>query len=757
MKPIYTAVAALLMQTALDVHVFAQQAAVNTIRTYNFDHFTPVVTEVSDELIALTPAAFQEHPEFGRLPYNAPCTDCMEMLQERTASTRHFIRNHTNARDFLIQTANIDLSYEDEDGNWVTIDPRLHPDIFQPGIYSAKQQPVPTALNWNEKYSSIHMQTDWNLKINRNTAVYYADDITATGGKKDADNSDYSIGDDGVQVKNIWTGIDQQQIFERNGIKTNYIIHDLSSIDTTHAYFIIEDDIDLPDGYAIQYDQYNGEFIDGFWYGELILTNASDIEFARFDRPATHDADTVFHATPGVSFISGYHITNGEHSANVQICIPVKWLTDPLRKFPVTIDPLVTGTPTVWTGVNGSSYLPASCNWTVNVSTPANATLTNATVYWDIQASGNDCPVSKCYLNKIFVQISTSCATSPSAASYWGCAPGCGGSAGHWIPTLTDATLVSCFTPQCSSYTIPFTIAVSRSVCPTGVCATDCMKLKELDITIEGYTVEGNELTNSTDVTSYTITDCSHQYADLSANPSYGVPPYSYLWSDGSTGSTLFATPAMSSSVTYTLTITDACGNTVSDNVTITNPCTTLPIGLLSFTGYSENGNNYLEWTTTDDYANSIFRVERSYSGHDFTPIGALDAKPGQYQSYAFTDTDPESTTSYYRLCEISADADTNYSDIIAISTIPNSAFLSLAGENPVADNVHLLISPAYAGTGTIEMHDILGKEILKKEVHVGNGMNSVYLKLPDGLAAGNYFVTFTGNNRTATLQISHE
>ncbi|MFI5173033.1 MAG: hypothetical protein ACHQFW_11620, partial [Chitinophagales bacterium] len=108
------------------------------IKSYNFTSFTPFAQKViSNDLAEHTIPKFITHPEYGILPFNAPCTECSEIIEKRTANTRYYIKNGTDGKKFYSQAAMSDLHYKNAKGEIITIDPRLFPDPANPGIYKA--------------------------------------------------------------------------------------------------------------------------------------------------------------------------------------------------------------------------------------------------------------------------------------------------------------------------------------------------------------------------------------------------------------------------------------------------------------------------------------------------------------------------------------------------------------------------------------------------------------------------------------------
>jgi hypothetical protein len=62
---------------------------------------------------------FFNHPEFGKLPSNTPCYDCVEDISKRTENEKFFVSTN-NPSEFYQQKSYGALHFF-EDGKWLTI------------------------------------------------------------------------------------------------------------------------------------------------------------------------------------------------------------------------------------------------------------------------------------------------------------------------------------------------------------------------------------------------------------------------------------------------------------------------------------------------------------------------------------------------------------------------------------------------------------------------------------------------------------
>lgn len=95
-----------------------------------------------------------------------------------------------------------------------------------------------------------------------------------------------------------------------------------------------------------------------------------------------------------------------------------------------------------------------------------------------------------------------------------------------------------------------------------------------------------------------------------------------------------------------------------------------LPVTWLSFSGKAATSTNELYWSTASEQNNDYFDVLRSQNGSAFTSIGAVagSGNATQRSDYHFTDVNPASGTTYYKLQQFDYDGKSDFSPVIAIS-----------------------------------------------------------------------------------------
>ena len=106
-------------------------------------------------------------------------------------------------------------------------------------------------------------------------------------------------------------------------------------------------------------------------------------------------------------------------------------------------------------------------------------------------------------------------------------------------------------------------------------------------------------------------------------------------------------------------------------DVSITKPScaiTYLSVSMLSFTGYCDNQNIVLEWTTATEINNDFFSLERSSDAFYWQIVGTTNGAGNSNTliNYSFTDPNPSTLVAYYRLKQTDFDGAFKYSEIIS-------------------------------------------------------------------------------------------
>lgn len=504
-----------------------------------------------------------------------------EEIEKRTYTSRTF----NNSRgEVVIQYSSKHLNYLNKENKFQPIDTKLAASAFNlisggeeamhekgkdtaftfspspwerdkgRGFWASLQQQYPTYLY---KDGSTALSADEKNKIifNRNCKI----------NGQEINYSDYTVGEQGMFINNVIAGVDKKIIFDENTIETDYIIRE--PINTYNQDVIISEEIELPEGYYIQASPLNplskgvgGAPISpmapsleerGFRGEALVVYSPEGIEKARFSAPVFYDANKII-------VFGKYNLVQHQHKIVLEIIIPEQWLNDPNRKYPITIDPVVTGPTSNYpaTYMNSCEF-PNFQKDSILVTIPANITITQLIVEDSYFADLLATPTPT--LLDGYMSLSTVCGSlilscsDPEASSLPGTC---------YIVPNTDfkSYLGCCFTPSCSIQTFYLTHGFARSNLGPG-CNQDYIYYSPVSnwpfsAFIVGKTVETTQAQWSVFPTTVCSDSCT---VFLKVNTNYGVPPYTitHPWA---TGPSQYGSSA------------DGCTSAGSDTIALTIP-----------------------------------------------------------------------------------------------------------------------------------------------------------------------------------------
>ena len=176
-------------------------------------------------------------------------------------------------------------------------------------------------------------------------------------------------------------------------------------------------------------------------------------------------------------------------------------------------------------------------------------------------------------------------------------------------------------------------------------------------------------------------------------------------------------------------------------------PTLPVPVSLLHFAVEKGKHANKLLWTTAQEINSHEFIIERSNNAVDFIKVGAVTATRNSNRSinYSLVDINPLSGINYYRLKMVNADNSSKYSATVSVRNDKETGFAVLP--NPVKDKMTVWFSADKVSPAVINIFDLNGKLVYKKNVKVNEGSNVVEVNT-EGLATGSYILKVeTGEN----------
>ncbi len=175
-----------------------------------------------------------------------------------------------------------------------------------------------------------------------------------------------------------------------------------------------------------------------------------------------------------------------------------------------------------------------------------------------------------------------------------------------------------------------------------------------------------------------------------------------------------------------------------------------LPVTLTNFGVTLNNRTAYVKWSTSEEFNNREFIVERSVNGVSYNPVGSMAGMGTTNISRNYTfDDDVSKVTSafvYYRLRQIDIDGKFTFSKVIAVKLSDNNAVkISSVFPNPAKDYINIVLNAERNENITIQVFNTEGTQVRRYIKGLQIGTNTINIDNIESLGAGMYFIKING------------
>jgi Secretion system C-terminal sorting domain len=182
---------------------------------------------------------------------------------------------------------------------------------------------------------------------------------------------------------------------------------------------------------------------------------------------------------------------------------------------------------------------------------------------------------------------------------------------------------------------------------------------------------------------------------------------------------------------------------------TIGNNNSALPVILSSFNTTCKNNGANLVWATQFEQNSSVFEIEKSKDGSNWTTIGSVNAN-GVASDYNFTDK--EAGLAYYRLKQIDIDGKFTYSKVLSSNCEVKSITLMLY-PNPASSFTELRFTSPKENKTVINIYAENGQLVRSIRAAVQQGINTIRINL-NGLSNGTYTLKINSDELNVSKKI---
>lgn len=286
----------------------------------------------------LYPRNFESGSEFQKLfapdgPYEYVYQQS-EILDKRDATTKHFM----NKNGTITAVTSAGIVHYKKNGLWHTILNDVYPSTTFAGYPYANSHNAHKTYYGQSLQNGIRIVTESNFNIDlmQGAGIYFLDaQYNELGFAGFAGGSVKGVQNEEVTYENVYPSTDALITHNSVGYELDYLLNNISwmNIPSGTQFISFREGVNLPSGYTVKYAQNNQI---------LTFEDASGKVLLKYKAPSFYEKNNPWAET---RIVGSYHVEqkNGKHM--IDVLVPVSWLTNPQRSFPVVIDPTVIFNP----------------------------------------------------------------------------------------------------------------------------------------------------------------------------------------------------------------------------------------------------------------------------------------------------------------------------------------------------------------------------------------------------------------------------
>ena len=197
----------------------------------------------------------------------------------------------------------------------------------------------------------------------------------------------------------------------------------------------------------------------------------------------------------------------------------------------------------------------------------------------------------------------------------------------------------------------------------------------------------------------------------------------------------------------------DSTSFTVNNALVTTSPCAAfLPVAFTRISATPVQYGNLVSWQVEQPEPNSVFEVQQSYNGYQFSTVATLPLVRGQL-SYQYRDATSAGQTVYYRILIRERSGYTYYSSIVRISAKDGMPKITARMEG---NRLQARLENYASGNYRLVVYDMSGGTLARSVLNVpGSGSMNISLPMNGVLPGGVYHLVLRDANGQVSGKIS--
>lgn len=179
-----------------------------------------------------------------------------------------------------------------------------------------------------------------------------------------------------------------------------------------------------------------------------------------------------------------------------------------------------------------------------------------------------------------------------------------------------------------------------------------------------------------------------------------------------------------------------------------------LPVTWVDFHATNKAEGIWLQWSTAQEKDNAYFSVESSIDGKVFQEISKEPAtgNSASVQEYTYLDTEPLSSTVYYRIKQVDVDGQYSYTPIVFVRTNFNAPVLFEVHPNPTL-NGELHVWLQSSDIQSLQLTNILGESYYRTVLSGSQTKETITISTTN-IPSGIYIFSAVGRGKSYSVKV---
>jgi hypothetical protein len=168
---------------------------------------------------------------------------------------------------------------------------------------------------------------------------------------------------------------------------------------------------------------------------------------------------------------------------------------------------------------------------------------------------------------------------------------------------------------------------------------------------------------------------------------------------------------------------------------------TALPFSYVSLGAVNQYNHVLIDWQTVNETNVENYQIERSADQVNYQPVATVNAENLTSNTYHWTDKNPLTESSFYRVRSVEVNGTSKYSDVVKVVSSKATPGISVYPNPVIGNTVNLKLSNQQPGIYKVLVYNSFGAVVLTHEFNCSAPNANVKLPVDKTISKGVYYL----------------